>query len=299
VIQVISDPQGRFLYALNLGAFGVGTIIGTPGIAEMQINRPSGTLTRIPGGPVQFSTQLLGFMAIDKTGHFLYQPDNGSFDIYSIDQTSGALTRTTAVTSAASIGNFTTISPDGRFLFNSSDTAVETLSIDASGNLAVVQNPVNTAGSASGVDGQLLVSGDNKFLFVLNQGDISILGIDANGGLTPIIGSPFITDAGATGFALTPDGKHLYVAFEDTNGNDFIKGFTFNATTSTLTPIAGVDLTDNARTVTMDGSGKFVYISENFQLSTYSIDPASGNLMLVSQTSQPVSENTQSMVVVH
>lgn len=303
VIQLISDPQGRFLYALNLGAFGAGTTIGTPGIAEMQINRPGGTLTRIPGSPVPFNAQVLGQMAIDKTGHFLYQPDSGSFDIYSIDQTSGALTRTNSVSAAVSIGNFVTMSPDGRFLFNASNTTVETLSIDASGNMAVVQNPVTTGGSASGEDGQLLVSADNRFLYVMNQGSISIFGIDANGGLTPVIGSPFATDDDATGFALTPDGKHLYVSFENTNpastATNAVKGFTFDATASTLTPIDTVNLTDNASSVTVDSSGKFAYISENFQLSTYAINPATGNLTLVSQTSQPISENTQSIVVVH
>jgi 6-phosphogluconolactonase (cycloisomerase 2 family) len=302
VIQLISDPQGRFLYALNLGAFGVGTTIGTPGIAEMQINRPAGTLTRIPGSPVQFSARLLGLMAIDKTGHFLYQPDSGSFDIYAIDQTSGALIKTASVTAAVSIGNFTTMSPDGRFLFNASETAVETLSIDASGNLAAVQGPVNTGGSSVGADGQLLVSADNKFLYVMNQGSVSIFGIGANGELTPVIGSPFATDDGATGFALTPDGKHLYIAFDDSSGTvdetDFVKGFTFDATASTLTPIASVNLADTATSVTIDGSGKFAYISENFQLSTYVIDPATGNLTLASKTAQPISENTQSMVVV-
>ena len=223
-------------------------------------------------------------MAIDKTGHFLYQPDSGLFDIYSIDQTSGALSRTNSASTAVSIGNFTTISPDGRFLFNASNTAVETVSIDASGNLAVVQNPVTTGGSASGSDGQLLVSADNKFLYVMNQGSISIFGIDAGGGLTP-------------------DGKHLYASFENTNpasdATNNVKGFTFDATASTLTPIAGVNLADNATSVTVDGSGKFIYVSENFQLSTYSIDPATGNLTLVAQTSQPITENTQSMVVVH
>ena len=297
VTQLISDPQGRFLYSLNLGANAVGMQIGQPGIAELQINKQTGALTRVAGSPLVFTSQLLGMMAIDATGHFLYQPDAGSFDIYSIDQNTGLLTRTTTVTPAASVGNFTTISPDGRFLFNASDSTVETLSIDANGNLAVIQPPVLTGGAALGIIGQLSVSADNRFLFVMNQGSVSIFGISSSGMLTPVVGSPFATDLGGNGMALTPDGTHVYIAFQVT-GSNVVKGFTFDSGASTFTPIAGAVISDNATTVTVDGSGKFAYISESFLLSTFSIDPSTGNLARVSQTAQPISENTQSMVVV-
>jgi 6-phosphogluconolactonase (cycloisomerase 2 family) len=294
VIQLISDPQGRFLYSLNLGASSFGIMFGTPGIAELQINRPSGTLTRVPGSPLIPSTELLGQLAIDKTGHFLYEPDAGSFDIYAIDQNIGLLTKTTAPTAAASVGPFTTISPDGRFLFNASDTAVETLSVDANGNLAAVQAPVPTGGVAVGTVGQLTVSADSQFLYVMNQGSISIFTIGSSGMLTPVVGSPFATDPAADGLALTPDGTHLYVVFQ----SNVVEGFTVNLMAGMLTPIAGASITDRATSVTMDGSGKFLYVTENFQLSTFSIDPTTGNLTRVSQTALPISESTQSMVVV-
>ena len=297
VIQLISDPQGRFLYGLNIGASGAGQVIGVPGIAEMQINRPSGALSPVPGRPLVFTAQNLGILAIDGTGHFLFQPDGNAFDIYSIDQTTGLLTKTTTPTTAAAIGPFTTMSPDGRFLFDASDTAVETLSVDANGNLAVIQPPVTTGGSAVGAVGQLTVSADNKFLYVLNQGSISIFGIGSNGTLTPVMGSPFATDQGGMGFALTPTGNHLYLV-ADPNGTSMVEGFTFNPTASTLTPIAEAIIGDRATSVTVDGSGNFAYVTENGQLSTYAIDPASGNLTMVAQTSQPITENPQSMVVV-
>ena len=298
VTQLISDPQGRFLYSLNLGASAVGMQIGQPGIAELQINQQTGALTRVAGSPLVFTSQLLGMMAIDATGHFLYQPDAGSFDIYSIDQNTGLLIRSTSITPAASVGNFTTVSPDGRFLFNASDSTVETLSIGANGNLAIVQPPILTGGAALGIIGQLTVSADNRFLFVMNQGSISIFGISTAGMLTPVVGSPFATDQSGSGMALTPDGTHVYIAFQPT-GSNVVKGFTFDSVASTFTPIAGAVISDDARTVTVDGSGKFAYVSESFLLSTFSIDPATGNLTRVSQTAQPISENTQSMVVVH
>ena len=296
VIQLISDPQGRFLYGLNIGAAGAGQVIGVPGIAEMQINRPGGTLSLVPGSPLVFTAQNLGQLAIDGTGHFLFQPDANTFDIYSIDQTTGLLTKTTTPTSGIAIGPFTTMSPDGRFLFDASNTAVETLSVDANGNLAVVQTPVTTGGSAIGAVGQLSVSADSKFLYVLNQGSISIFGIGPNGALTPVIGSPFATDQNGMGFALTPTGNHLYLVAN--LNTSVVEGFTFDPTASTFTPIAEAVIGDKATTVTVDGSGKFAYVTESGQLSTYAIDPATGNLTMVAQASQPTSENPQSMVVV-
>ncbi|MGZ4879365.1 MAG: lactonase family protein [Candidatus Angelobacter sp.] len=296
VVQVIADPQGRFLYALNLGATSAGVPLGNPGIAELQINRQTGTLARVTGSPIVFTTRRSGTLAIDKSARFLYQPDAGVFDIYAIDQSTGLLTKTTS-SSASSIGDFTTVSPDGRFLFNASDTMVEALSIDGSGNLALAGPPVLTGGAAIGVAGQLTVSLDNRFLYVLNQGSVGIFNIASAGTLTPIIGSPFATDKGGSGFSITPDGKHLYIAFAP-SGPNVVKGFSFDQTANTLTPVAGAVISDNASTVTVDGSGKFAYITEAGKLSTFSIDPTTGALTRVSQTAQPISENPQSMVVV-
>jgi 6-phosphogluconolactonase (cycloisomerase 2 family) len=295
VTQLIADPGGRFLYALNLGASSFGITLGNPGIAEMQINNLTGALTRVPGSPLVFPSQQAGMLAIDRTGNFLYQPNAGVFDIYSINQNNGLLTKTSSSV-APSLGFFTVISADGRFLFNAGDQLVESLSIGIDGGLTLAQPPILTGGSAMGLAGQLAVSSDNKFLFVLNQGSIGIFNIGPAGTLIPVLGSPFATDAGGSGFSIAPDGRHLYVAFQTTS--NFVQGFTFDPVASTFTPIAGATVTDNATTVTIDASGRFAYISESGQLVTYSIDPNTGALARVSQSAKPTSEGQQSMIVV-
>jgi 6-phosphogluconolactonase len=298
VPQLIADPKGRFLYALNVGASSFGITLGPPGIAEMQINPQTGALSRVPGSPLVFNTPTPhdGMLAIDLSGRFLYQPSAGVFDIYSINQSSGLLTKSSS-SAVTSLGIFMVISPDGRFLFNAGNQLVETLAIGSNGDLTLVQAPILTGGSAMGFDGQLAISSDSKFLFVMNQGSMGIFNISLTGTLTPVIGSPFAMDAGAAGFSVAPDGRHLYVAFQGASGNS-VKGFTFDPTANTLTPIAGASITDNALTVTIDSSGRFAYVSEAGQLVTYSIDPVTGALTRFSQAAKPISEGQQSMIVV-
>lgn len=295
VPQLIAHPSGRFLYSLNLGASSFGMMFGTPGIAELAINQQTGALTPIAGGPLVFPASREGILAINPAGTLLLQPDAGVFDVYSINASTGLLTLV-STSPAASLGNFTAFSPDGRFLFNSGPTDVETLSVDAGGNLAVVQGPIPTAGLAPGLAGQLAVSPDGKFLYVLNQGSVGIFNISASGTLAPVVGSPFATPDGAAGFALTPDGKHLYVSFQNTANS--VQGFTFDPAASTLTPIANA-VVNNAASVTVDGSGKFAYITEGSSLTTFAIDPATGGLTQLSQSPQPLSDTPQSLVAVH
>jgi DNA-binding beta-propeller fold protein YncE len=132
-------------------------------------------------------------------------------------------------------------------------------------------------------------------LYVLNQGSISIFNVNSNGTLVPMVGSPFATQPEAAGFALTPDGAHLYVNFQNTANS--VQGFTFDPAASTLTALANA-VVNNAGSVTVDGSGKFVYITQGSSLITFAIDPASGGLTQVSQSPQPISDTPQSIVAV-
>ena len=292
VVQLVTDPHGRFLYALNIGASSFGIQFGQIGISAFQVSQSSGMLSPAPA-QIVFPVQRFGQLAIDGSGRFLYQPDGSAVDIYTIDQSTGQLTAMAATTPAPPVGNFSATTSDGKFLINEGNGQVMVYAINSgNGQLMSATTPMSTGGSG----GPIAVSADNAFLYVANsmQGTVAVFSIGTNGALTLMAGSPFPTDVSATGMALAPNGKFLFVNFQ--NGMDnHVTGFAVNPAAGTFTAIAGAAVA-NANSVNVDDSGKFVYISQA-QLATYKIDPVTGALTLVSQTPQPFTDIPSNIVL--
>ncbi|HKV95311.1 MAG TPA: beta-propeller fold lactonase family protein [Candidatus Angelobacter sp.] len=305
VIQIVGDVKGRFIYVLNVEAIAVGMVIGEPGIAGFKINSQTGALSAVPGSPITFPLRNNNFMVMDGTGHFLFEPnglgDSAStgFDVYAIDQNTGALTKTTSTSNAPPVGNFAAASTDGQFVFNAGNGLVEAFSIVSStGQLAATGAPLSTGGSA----GPITVSSDGKFLYVANenQGTVAVFTIGAGGALSLVSGSPFAIDPGAESLELTPDGRFLYVAaFTDTatGANQTVKGYAVNPAAGMFTPIPGA-VVNNVDSVTIDFSGKFAYISSPGSLFVYGIDPTTGGLTQLSHTTAPSSDDASDLVTV-
>ncbi|HZU29517.1 MAG TPA: beta-propeller fold lactonase family protein [Candidatus Angelobacter sp.] len=304
VIQFVGDPRGRFIYVLNVEATAVLTTIGNPGIAGFAVNRQTGALTPVPGNPIVFTERNNNFMAEDGSGRFLFEPNglgndaSTGFNVYAIDQNTGALTKTSSSSNAPPVGNFTTTSANGQFLFNAGNGLVQAYSISSTGQLTAAGAPVSTSGSA----GPMIVSPDSRFLYVTNQneGTLSVFSIGSGGTLSAVGGSPFTIDVGAETLALTPDGKFLYVAFfadTATSTLETVKGYAVNPTAGTLTAIPGA-VVNGVDSLAMDFSGKFIYIGNFSTLFTYSIDPTTGNLTLVSQTTAPSSDDATDLVTI-
>lgn len=294
VIQVIADPQGRFLYSLNIGASSFGIQFGKPGINEYQINQSNGNLQPVPNGEVIFTSGVHNLqMAIDGEGKFLYDPHDNTIDIYSIDQSSGLLTLIGSSTAAAPAGSFTAPSPDGHFLFNSGGGNVEVFSINqTNGQLSLVRTSP-TAGSA----GPLAVSSDSSLLFAANtaEGTLSILHIATDGTLMPITGSPFSIDTQAQTIVPAPNARSLYISFGQPS-QSHVKGYAFDATGGSLTPIPGASVSDGM-SINVDSSGRFAFVTVPQQLNTYTIDPSTGTLTQISQAQQPLTDDPTNMVV--
>jgi 6-phosphogluconolactonase (cycloisomerase 2 family) len=287
VVQLLADPKGRFVYALDVGAFAFGTQIGQFGISAFQVNQNSGSLAPSPK-QIVFPVQRFGQMVIDGTGKFLYQPDGSGIDLYSINQSNGQLTQVAASVPAPAVGAFSAASNDGKFLFNEGNGLVEVYGINsANGQLINATTPISTGGSG----GPILVGADSHLLFVANssQGTVAAFSVASNGTLTPLPGSPFSAGAQPQGMSLSPDGKFLYIAFQDNAGSSQVKGFLIDPAAGTFSTIAGATVA-NATSVNVDGSGKFAFISQGQQLVIFKIDPATGALTAAAQAPQPWSD---------
>ena len=94
--------------------------------------------------------------------------------------------------------------------------------------------------------------------------------------------------------SFSPDGRFLYITFQN-NLESHVKGFAVNAAAGTFTAIAGATVA-NATSINVDGSGKFAYVSQT-QLVTFTIDPVTGALTMVSQTPQPLSDIPSDIVL--
>jgi 6-phosphogluconolactonase (cycloisomerase 2 family) len=307
IIQVTADPKGRFVYVLNVSASAAGQTIGNPGIGGFAVNRSTGVLTRVPGSPIVFGANNDNLMAVDGTGRFLFEPNGflGSpgpgFNVYLIDQSTGALTLTSTTSNGAPVGSFTIASADGRFLFNAGNGLVEVFSIDtASGQPAVVPGtPTSTAGSA----GPMAATGDGRFLYVANQnqGTVAVFSVAGNGALSLVTGSPFTVDSGVQFLALSPDGRFLFVAASATAPNggfiNTVKGHAVNPANGTFTPVT-LAAVNNVTTVSIDLSGRFAYISGVGDLFTFSIDPATGALTEAAHTTAPTSDDANDVITV-
>lgn len=301
IVQIIADARGRFLYVLNVEASAAGEIIGKPGICGFSIDQATGALMRVPGSPIVFPFRNNNNLAIDPAGRFLFEPNNSvpstGFDVYAINQATGALNKTSVNSNAAPVGGFSVVSADGRFLFNTGSGMVKTFSIDpSSGQLTLVPGSlISTGGSA----GPAAITVDGQFLYIANQmeGTVAVFAVASDGTLAPAHSTPFRVDPGAQSLALTPDGKFLYIqAFSVTaNPVQTVKGYAVNPASGSFTPIANA-VANNVSSVTLDLSGKFAYISAVGDLFTYAIDPGTGALTQVAHANGPWSDDPQDVV---
>ncbi len=103
---VITDPFGRFVYALD-----------GDNIYAFTIDSTTGALTAVAGNPIAFPSATSS-MAIEPTGHFAYITGLSGIYIYSIDASTGRLTHVgSPVAVQLAAGARLQIDPSGQFVY--------------------------------------------------------------------------------------------------------------------------------------------------------------------------------------
>lgn len=242
-VDLVATPSARFLYATD------DTAIGIDGFS---IN--NGVPSPINGSPfplpVNLTFPLIGGLAVDSGGRFLYAADPASDVIagFVIDNSTGAV-------NPISGGPFTT----------GTGTSPEQVVVDPSSKFLYVTDQLDNQGGISG--------------FTVNS---------TTGALTPIAGSPFPTFSNSQpqGIAVHPTGKFVYAALSNSNS---IAGFAINSTTGALAMVPGSPFAiesiqfTQSYWISMHPSGKFLYTFNLIDgtVSGFTIDSNSGALTSV------------------
>jgi 6-phosphogluconolactonase (cycloisomerase 2 family) len=267
----------KFAYAANYG----------PGIVSAYtIDAATGALTALP----DTSTLVLGTsVTVDPSGRFAYTTHEVLFETptvnvstYTIDSTSGVLTRVGAAAAVASFPASIAVEPSGRFAYvaNSASNAVTVHSIDAAtGALTYVDFWTTESGPVS-----IAVDPSGRFAYVANYGSSSISGfaVNAGNGALIMIDLNGALDGAATGagsnptsVTVDPSGKFVYVT--QING---VNAYVIDSATGLLINASFAAAGANPRSVAVEPSGRFAFVAnaDSDNVSVFSINPISGAL---------------------
>jgi 6-phosphogluconolactonase (cycloisomerase 2 family) len=173
----------------------------------------------------------------------------------------------------------------GQFVYGINGSGIVSgYSVGVTGALTPIATSVPGGGYAA-------VEPSGKFLYFVQGSSASILGYAINpatGALTPIPGSPFPANVTAA-VAVDPTGKFFYsFAFEGDEvgvAGFTVAGFTIDASTGALAPIAGSPFAPASETpvaIVADPQGRFLYEFTGAGISAFTINSSTGALTLVS-----------------
>src|SRR5258708_38355000 len=267
-----TDPSNQFLY---LGSF---LNSSSPG-GEIQIyaiDQSAGSLTPVPGRPFAIPDPI-GCIQFEPQGKFGYTSTvvNGTTQLltYSRDSNSGTLSRINSI-SLNSTALQVAVDPLGKYLYLATIalTIPSTVpaqaygySIDSStGALAPV---AGTPFQLSSVTGVFSWHPSGNFLYMANSNgqSIDVYSIDRATGKSSLV-PPVATCINPTTVRFSPSGKFAYTACSMDANHDpksaSVESFAVGAD-GTLTHIGTTPSADAPFNLTIDPSGKFVYLNAN------------------------------------
>ncbi len=294
--SIAVDPTGKFAYVMNGGCNG-----GAGGYVSMYtINPTTGALASI--GPPVWTHDYGSYpqsVTVAPSGKFVYvtnsgnvwDPDDGSVAMYTIDATTGVLTSIGTINGncpGLCFPSSVVVDPSGKFAYVASGGGgfpynVAMYTIDATtgaltsmGTIAAGTDPVSVTVDPSG-----------KFAYVVNAnfvsaGNVSMYTINATTGALASIGT-IAAGTDPVSIAVDPSGKFAYVVNENAASTGNVSMYTINATTGALASIGTIAAGTSPVSVAVDPVGKFVYVanSRSNDVSMYTINRTTGSLTLI------------------
>jgi hypothetical protein len=244
-------PNGSFGYVNNVD------LPPYPNAGDWQFSWNATT-----GEPSLVETPLLdcqspGPVSVEPSGRFAYipalnqptSPTGGAILVYSINQTTGALSETSSTPGPAlslPIVSPVVVDPYGRFAYQSGPTTIYEFTIDpTSGALTAVPGSPLSTGRA----GEITIDPTGRFLFTTIANGVTAFAINpATGALTFAL--PEATSlvavtpvsfgvSGTAALHIDPSGQFAYLAGIDPSGGTAVYGYSLDSSTGVLTPLAG------------------------------------------------------------
>src|SRR5436305_4965328 len=276
-----AQAQGNYVYVNNQAAANT--------VSAYSVSA-TGALTQVSGSP--FSTGGVGAnvvcyglnrIVVSQINNLLFVANTGDLTItsFQINPASGVLTRVGSpvavkLTLDSCQGISLAATPDGNFLFASSNGQIETFTINAGGTLTPLATPLTT--NCCSPNAGMVVSPNGQFLATSNQTSVSMFTINA-GVLTPVPGSPFSkTGSGSlSGLDFSCAADRLY-AGEATGSPALADAWTVDnsigtATSGVLTAVPGTPFTssgNNSNLVLYSPDNSLLFQSNQFTNSVNS-----------------------------
>lgn len=246
-----------------------------------QPSRPDQVCTVSGGSGVASGATVTVTIACTTLPRFAFVTSLSATRVFSVNDTTGALT-----SAAHSI-------PHGGILAASLSAGKNLLFIaDAPGNSVRGFSVNRSTGALTEVPGSPFATGgtqplatafspDGRFFWAANRASNSVItfSVDsASGALTPV-GATTPTGNYPVYLAPSPNGKFLYVA-NQLGGS--VSAYAVDAATGALTPLSELPVGGNARWMTIDPTGAFLYVSEGSNtVRAYAINDVTGALTSV------------------
>ena len=189
------------------------------------------------------------------------------------------LNKNTATGGSPTVG---CVDPTGRFAYvvNSATATVSMYTIDQNGILTSIGTPVATGATPYSV----AVDPTGRFVYVVNLGGntVSQYSINQTTGALTSITTAIATSASPYDVTVDPTGRYVYtISFAGGSNPAVISGFSINQTTGALTALSPATNSISGYAgygITVDPSGRFVYVAAGGAIGMFSINQSNGTL---------------------
>jgi 6-phosphogluconolactonase (cycloisomerase 2 family) len=274
-----SVAVGKFLYV----SLPVGCQNQVSQIAGYLVHPATGALTALDGSPFRLPKGAIpGGLATAPNTNLLYVADaSGSIEVFKVDSATGVPKAIRGSPFASGNNSQLVVDPSGKYLYASEDTTpggVLAFSIGTSGAITPVPgSPFLIGGSTTFFNHQpfgIVDTGKYVYTALGASNQIAGFSIDSQtGSLTPVPGSVFPTGNGPGPLAWT--GNFLYTVNQS---DGTVSGYSIDAATGVLTTVPGSPFGQDGALLTVDLSGKYLYLSEDRGIQGFNINPTTGAL---------------------